>query len=207
MKLNRPWDIFFKEKITKIFTEKKSVIDIGGGLRIMKEKNNRYDRTREWIVPYLEHVDYKVMDPVPDYHPDILGDIHHLPFPDCSQDAIVCIAVLEHVENPIKACQEIYRTLKPGGYCFLYVPFLFYYHAERGYYKDYWRFTKDAIEMLVHDFSSTEIQSVRGALETWFKISPLGRFAFINALGFGLDRLLGKDKSNQVSGYSVFLVK
>lgn len=202
-----PWDTFFKEKIKKIFTEKKSALDIGGGLRIAKEKNNRYDKTREWILPYLKKVDYKIMDPVPDYHPDIVGDIHALPFADNSQDAVICIAVLEHVENPIKACQEIFRVLKPGGYCFLYVPFLYYYHAERGYYKDYWRFTKDAVEMLVGSFSHKEIQGVRGAVETWIKISPLGRFNFLNAGSQIFDRLSGKDKSNQISGYYAFCIK
>ncbi len=202
-----PWDIFFEEKIKKIFTEKKSVLDIGGGLRILKEKNNRYDKSREWIRPYLKNVEYKIMDPVPDYHPDIVGDIHALPFTDNSQDAIICIAVLEHVENPIKAMQEMYRVLKPGGYCFVYVPFLFYYHAEKGYYKDYWRFTKDAVEILAKDFSHKEINAVRGATETWFKISPLGRFSFFNMFARVIDRISGRDKSKQVSGYNIFLIK
>ncbi len=202
-----PWDIFFEEKIRKIFTDKKSVLDIGGGLRVLREKNNRYDRSREWIRPYLENVDYKIMDPVPDYHPDVVGDIHALPFGDNSQEAIICIAVLEHVENPIKAMQEIYRVLKPGGYCFISVPFLFYYHAEKGYYKDYWRFTKDAVEILAKDFSHKEINAVRGATETWFKISPLGRFIIFNIIARIVDRLSGRDKSKQVSGYNVFLVK
>jgi len=59
-------------------------------------------------------VDYKILDQVGDYCPDIVGDIHNLPFLDNSQEAIICIAVLEHVENPIKAMEEMYRTLKPG---------------------------------------------------------------------------------------------
>ena len=128
-----PWDKFFHEKILKILQDKKSVIDIGGGLRVLKKKGNRYDPNQKWLCPYLEKIDYKILDPMPDYKPDIVGDIHNLPFDDNSQEAILCSAVLEHVENPFKAVEELHRVLKPGGYLFVYVPFLYYYHAERGY--------------------------------------------------------------------------
>jgi len=202
-----PWEQFFKESIIKIFSEKKSVLDIGGGLRVLKEKNNRYDQRREWIRPYISQVDYKIMDPVPDYHPDVVGDIHRMPFADNSLDAILCLAVLEHVENPILAVAEMHRTLKPGGYCLIYVPFLFYYHAEKGYYGDFWRFTPDSIKYICKDFSSLEIQSVRGAFATWIHLSPLGRLPLIPRLAYFIDRIFGKINSKQVSGYNVFLIK
>ncbi|PIR93539.1 hypothetical protein COT99_00005 [Candidatus Falkowbacteria bacterium CG10_big_fil_rev_8_21_14_0_10_43_10] len=201
------WNEFFQEKIIKIFTEKKSVIDIGGGLRVLQDRGNRYDKNRAWILPYLKKVDYKILDPVPDYQPDIIGDIHSLPFPDNSQEAIICIAVLEHVENPFKAFKEMHRVLKPGGYCFIYTPFLYYYHAEPGYYHDYWRFSKDALELLSKDFSTMEIQNVRGAVATWLKISPIGRFKLLMAVANFFDKALGKVSSRQTSGYNIFLVK
>jgi SAM-dependent methyltransferase len=201
------WDTFFREKITKIFTEKKIVIDIGGGLRVLKDKGNRYDTKRKWILPYIKKVEYKVLDPVADFNPDIVGDIHNLPFEDNTQEAITCMAVLEHVEDPAKAYKELYRVLKPGGYCFIYVPFLFYYHAEVGYYKDYWRFSEDAIRYLSRDFSSVEIQNVRGAFATWLHISPLGKYALFKYLASFMDKLVQKTNSKQTSGYNVFLVK
>ncbi|MBX4200307.1 class I SAM-dependent methyltransferase [Candidatus Parcubacteria bacterium] len=204
---NSSWDIFFKDKVKKILTEKKSVIDIGGGLRIQKDKNNRYEKNREWMLPFLKNIDYKILDPVPDYHPDIVGDIHNLPFGDNSQEAIFCLAVLEHVENPIKAFKEMYRVLKPGGYCLVYVPFLYYYHAEKGYYGDYWRFTEDSLKYLSKPFSHYELNSVRGAIETWVKLSPLGRMRLVQAFGGWLDKITGKSKSKQVSGYNLFLIK
>jgi SAM-dependent methyltransferase len=203
----RPWDTFFREKMQRVFSEKKSVVDIGGGLRVDASRNNRYDPSREWLKPLIANVDYKILDKVPDYNPDIVGDIHALPFENNSQDALICIAVLEHVEEPHKAIAEMYRVLKPGGFCFIYVPFLFYYHAEKGYYGDFWRFTNDSLTFLTRDFSSCEIVGVRGAIETLIRLSPLGRSQFLCTIGFWLDSLTGKLKSNQVSGYNVFLVK
>lgn len=202
-----PWDTFFREKIKKILTEKHTVLDIGGGLRVLQDRGNRYDKTHNWMLPFLEKVDYKIIDPVPDYNPDIVGDIHGLPLKDESQDAVICVSVLEHVENPIQACRELYRVLRKGGYCFVYVPFLYYYHAERGYYADYWRFTHDTVHMLFKDFSSIEVQNLRGAFETWLYISPLGRIKPLVLLFRFLDTLFGKRNSNQVSGYYIFLVK
>ncbi len=202
-----PWEDFFRAKITKIFTESKNVLDIGGGLRVAKDKNNRYLAKNEWILPLLQNVDYKVLDPVPDYNPDIVGDIHDLPFTDNSLDAIICNAVLEHVKNPFKAVEEMHRVLKPGGHCFVYVPFLYYYHPMKGYYADYWRFTSDGIDELFKQFSSTEKQNVRGAIETWMHLSPLAKYKTPNYLASLLDRAFNKITSNQTSGFNVFLIK
>ncbi len=205
--MQRPWESFFNAKIKKIFSEKKSIIDIGGGLRVLQDRGNRYNPDREWIRPFLSQVDYKILDPVPDFKPDIIGDIHKLPLESNSVDALICIAVLEHVENPIQSVAEMHRVLKPGGYCFIYVPFLFYYHAEQGYYKDYWRFTKDAMQYLGKDFQHAEVQNVRGALETWLKNSPLGKIQLLSHGAFLLDRLTHKVQSKQTSGYHAFFIK
>lgn len=207
MTIMNDWDAFFKEKITVIIAENKTILDIGGGLRVSKKSGNRYDPSREWIVPLLERAKYKIMDPVPDYAPDIVGDIHQIPLKDDSEDVIICLAVLEHVENPFQAVKEMHRVLKAGGSCFVYVPFLYYYHAQTGYYKDYWRFTKDALPLLFKDFSKMEISSVRGSIGTWLHLSPFGGISIVVNLGQRLDRLFGKIKSNQVSGYYVFLIK
>ena len=200
-------DTFFEDRIRQIFAEKRRVVDIGGGLRILKKKGNRYDPVRAALVPSLDTVEYLVLDPVADYDPDIVGEIHDLPFPDNSQPAIICESILEHVEDPIRAVREMHRVLESGGYLYVYVPFLFYYHAEKTYYKDYWRFTKDAVEMLFKDFSSVEIQRARGPIETLVHLSPLGRIPGVRPGAHMLDRILGKTTSNQVSGYSIFAVK
>lgn len=43
-------------------------------------------------------------------------------FADASLDFVVCCHVLEHLKNPLKALEEIMRTLRPGGRAALAIP-------------------------------------------------------------------------------------
>lgn len=198
---------FFKNALARIARDSEVVIDIGGALRISRERGDRYDPKNEWMRELISGIEYKILDPVDTYNPDIISDIHTLPFADGSQDAIVCVSVLEHVENPIKACSELHRVLRQGGYLLVYVPFLYYYHAESGYYKDYWRFTEDTIRMLFKDFSEIKIETVRGAVETLVMFLPFGRTTIISRTARFIDRVLDKSGSKQTSGFNIFLVK
>ena len=54
-------------------------------------------------------------------------------------DAVLMFEVLEHVEDPFLAANEILRVLKVRGVLLLSTPFVFGIH-DAPY--DYWRFTK-----------------------------------------------------------------
>lgn len=201
------WENFFRDKCKDIFTTSNHVIDIGEGLRAREATGNRFEKNNAWLQEYIEKVDYKVMDPVPDYAPDVVGDIHDMPFADNSIEGMFCMAVLEHVENPILAMQEMYRTLKPGGKLLIYVPFLYYYHAHPGYYKDFWRFTVDTIHYLAKPFSYMEYVHVRDRIEMLVRLTPVGRSDFMCNLAARLDKWINKKPKQQVGGFYVYLVK
>lgn len=201
------WDNFFRQKCVDIFTSSKRVVDIGGSLRIDGSRNNRVDPNNQWIWEYAKKVDYKILDVVADYNPDIVGDIHDLPFTSSSQEAIFCLAVLEHVENPIKAMEELHRVLQPGGKLLIYVPFLYYYHSHKGYCNDYWRFTHDTLKMFAKPFSKHEIKEVRLPIETLVRLTPLGRYNLFIFLARKMDNIFYKNGSKQVAGYYLYLVK
>jgi len=68
---------------------------------------------------------------------DIVADAHQLPYADNSTDAIYCEAVLEHLENPVKAVEEMFRVLKPGGKIIAITPFLQAFHGYPNHFQNF----------------------------------------------------------------------
>ena len=55
---------------------------------------------------------------------DIKADLIKLPFPDAFFDLIYCSNVLEHIEEDMKAMDELFRVLAPGGTAYIQVPII-----------------------------------------------------------------------------------
>jgi SAM-dependent methyltransferase len=197
----RPWEAFFEEAVRAALQPDASVLDVGAGLRASPDRGNRLDPRRAWIGPLLERVCYHVLDPVDTYRPSVVGDVQALPFRPATFDAIVCLAVLEHVPRPWDGVREMRRTLKAGGLLFLYVPFLVPYHAEPGYYADYWRFTDAGLSTLLIGMDQVRIEPVRGPAETLAHMLPGGRSRrLFTRIGAELDRVRAAS-GRQASGF------
>jgi len=84
---------------------------------------------------------------------DVRGVGEVLPFVDESFDAVISIAVLEHVKDPFLCAREIARVLKPGGSLMCCAPFLQPLH---GYPHHYYNMTGQGLENLFSDVLETD---------------------------------------------------
>ncbi len=128
---------FLKEQIK---SEKSIILNIGSGNSNISKKVLNID-----IFPYA--------------NVDIVCDILELPFKDDSVDAIVNIAVLEHVPNPELVVKEIHRVLKKGGKVFSLIPFMQGFHASP---HDYSRRTINGMKVLYKDFEIIDLRNADG---------------------------------------------
>jgi ubiquinone/menaquinone biosynthesis C-methylase UbiE len=60
-------------------------------------------------------------------HERVVGDIHHLPFPDNSFTLLTARSVVEHIEQPVPFLREAGRVLRPGGQLLFATPNFLYY--------------------------------------------------------------------------------
>ena len=89
-------------------------------------------------------------------NPDIVADVHNLPFKDGEFETVLCTEALEHFKEPKKAIDEINRILKFGGKLILTTRFVYPLHDIPN---DYWRFTKYGLEELFKEWNVLEIQA------------------------------------------------
>ncbi len=90
----------------------------------------------------------------PERKPDVVGDIHALPFKDGEFEIVLCLDVLEHVRDPRKAVSELMRVVAPGGKLLFATRFVFPLHDTPG---DYWRFTEYGLRDLFGEWEIEEL--------------------------------------------------
>jgi SAM-dependent methyltransferase len=82
---------------------------------------------------------------------DCVASVEALPQPAASVGTVVAVSTFEHVRYFWRGFDEVYRVLRPDGVLLVACPFYFHQH---GFPSDYWRFTPQALELLLARYPS-----------------------------------------------------
>jgi len=177
------------------------VLDVGAGTTPYKKffKFNRYITLDNHSYPGI----------------DITADItKRIPIRSSSMDSVVCFQVLEHIKEPQRAVNEIYRVLKRKGVCLLTTHMAAPLHGEPN---DYFRFSKYALQHLFRKFKYVKVSPNGGAalsimqLIIWGVSEKLPSvfskpiIIFLNIFGKVLDKIFYSPVFT--INYSVFAIK
>ncbi len=117
---------------------KGNILDLGG------KKTNK----RGTFAP-PSHLSWTYLNLNPHEGVDVVANGEALPMRSSAFDWVVCIEVLEFVQNPDQLASEIYHVLKSGGRLFLTTPFLYRIHTRP---HDRQRFTDQKLKELLFHF-------------------------------------------------------
>lgn len=92
----------------------------------------------------------------------------HLDIENEWADVVICLSVLEHVDDPSQAVKELFRVVKNDGVVFVSTHGSFPWHP---YPQDHWRWTQTGLPLLLKKnggFQSVELFATRGTLSGCF---------------------------------------
>jgi ubiquinone/menaquinone biosynthesis C-methylase UbiE len=140
---------------------------------------------------FIPHTKYMTLDIEEKNNPDICCDLHDIKWESNYFDTAIAIEVLEHLYDPQKAVNEIFRVLKSGGKCILSTRFIHPYHPGP---KDYYRFTWDSLRYLFKDFKRIEIYHHGNKLQSIWNIITDGKLkVFLNIFNPAVARIKSKN--------------
>lgn len=100
-----------------------SVLEIGSGTgELICYLKSKYSNVKAFGVDYSQESVKKSRESVSRFNIDVdfvQGDIKKMYYLDNSFDIVFGDQVIGHIDNMSEALAEIYRVLKPGGFCFL----------------------------------------------------------------------------------------
>ncbi|MEM7176820.1 MAG: class I SAM-dependent methyltransferase [Pseudomonadota bacterium] len=177
------------------------ILDVGAGMR-------------DHLGALGERVETLDLNDFGDY-PDILGDVCS-PFPDWMEgryDAVIALAILEHVYDPPAAIDNFTRALRPGGQLFLYVPWMWRYHGPPSLmFQDYQRLSRDGMAYLLRDFEAVTLYPLRGKYSAILNMMKFWKSGVEKRFGEGINRMVDARASDwrntiQASGFFAEAVK
>jgi SAM-dependent methyltransferase len=101
--------------------------------------------------PLFPHKEFLGVDCRPGPGVDYVASAEELPFHNGTFGTVIAMSTFEHVPRFWRGFEEAHRVLRPDGALLVACPFYFYIHS---FPSDFWRFTPQALELLLESFPS-----------------------------------------------------
>ena len=154
----------YQKNYIKLCPDKGIIVDIGSGGHPFPKATILADR-------FLEITNHRHEELVRDERDFIILDIEHLPFKDKSIDYLYCSHLLEHVNSPEEACNEIIRVGKAG---YIETPNFMkdmLFSWAKGMHK--WHTLTINDKLIFFEYSERQLEGVRS---TYWRDSVLGKY-------------------------------
>lgn len=120
--------------------------------------------------PFFKNIskEYIGTDIVNNNSVDIICPAESIDIEDNYADVVLCLSVLEHVDDPSKVVKELYRITKKNGVVFASTHGAFVFHP---YPQDHWRWTQTGLKVLFEKngyFKNIYIFTTLGSIATLF---------------------------------------
>ena len=160
--------------------EKEIRVDVGGG----KLDQNKIARYKRYIGESYNSADYFVVELTTLPGVSVVCDITQgLPFKNESVDELICVHVLEHIEDMKGIMKELHRVLKSGGllriwvpHCFSAVAFGDSTHVRFFTFETLTQFSRGNQASYYYDFHFDFISSQMQVFRRWYKSNLFDRF-------------------------------
>ncbi|MCL5075731.1 MAG: class I SAM-dependent methyltransferase [Chloroflexi bacterium] len=121
------------------------------------------------------------------------ADTLHLPFEESKVNVVLCLDVLEHLENDQAALTEMARVLPEGGELIVRVPYRPYHPDYKEAYGHLRHYMRQALEGLLRESGF----AIEQALPMYPRFTTINRYfyAFITALNLLLGKIKGDNKT------------
>lgn len=107
--------------------------------------------------------------------PEIVCSASVLPLRNCSVNHVVCAWMLEHIEEPSLAINDMHRIMKPGGCIYLSAQFNWQAHEAP---RDFFRFTEYGLRYLFSHYGDWDILHLKPSTGFWLTISQILNYKF-----------------------------
>jgi len=160
-----------------------SLIDVGCG-------TSQY---KGFILRNSSVVEYVALDREKRAEIDILGDAYNIPRHG-EFDTVLCTSVLEHLEEPVLALEEMNKALRPGGHIILTTNFIWHIHEEP---RDFFRYTEYGLRYILErsGYEIVDLEPITGFWVTFgqefcYYINKFNHYSLLKPFVYILSRFV-----------------